>query len=151
METLLPILAAHPFLAGLESKHSQKLAECASLVSFNPGQMVYTEGQTATHFYLIRYGRVALEIHTARRGAITLATVGEGEFLGWSWIVSPHRWHIDARALELTRAIALDFSCVLRYCEADHDLGYEFMKRFAVVLAQSLRFLKLQLVDVYGV
>ncbi|MFP3867845.1 MAG: cyclic nucleotide-binding domain-containing protein [Desulfobacteraceae bacterium] len=151
METLEPILAEHPFLAGLESKHLQRLAECTSQVTFNPGQMIYTEGQVATHFYLIRYGRVALEIHTARRGAITVATIGEGEFLGWSWIVSPPTWHVDARAMELTRALALDFSCVLRHCEADHDLGYEFMKRFALVLAQSIRFLKFQLVDIYGV
>lgn len=151
METLEPILAEHPFLTGLEPEHLQLLAECASLVNFNPGQMIFTEGQTTKHFYLIRYGRVAIEVHTARRGAITLTTLGEGELLGWSWILSPHQWHVDARATELTRAIALDFSCVLRHCEANHDLGYEFMKRFALVLAQSLRFLKLQLVDVYGV
>ncbi|MBW1917380.1 MAG: cyclic nucleotide-binding domain-containing protein [Deltaproteobacteria bacterium] len=150
MESLQSILAEHPFLTGLESKHLRMLAECASLVSFSSGQMIFTEGQAATHFYLIRYGRVAIEIHTARRGSITLATVGEGEFLGWSWIVAPHRWHVDARAIDLTRAIALDFHCVLHHCETDHDLGYEFMKRFALVLAQSLRFLKLQLVDVYG-
>jgi len=150
METLEPILAEHPFLSGLEPKYLQTLAGCASLVNFNPGQMILSEGQAATHFYLIRYGRVGIEIHTARRGSITVATIGDGDLLSWCCIVPPHRWQIDARAIDLTRTIALDYSCLLRYCETNHDLGYEFMKRFALNLAKSVTFLKLQLVDVYG-
>lgn len=150
MESLEPILAEHPFLTGLEPRYLKLLAECASLVNFKPDQMLFKEGEESQHFYLLRQGTVAVEIHTARRGSITLRTIGEGGVLGWSWLISPHRWHFDARAVELTRAVALDFSCVQRFCEAHHDLGYEIMKRFAHILAQDLKFLKLQLVDIYG-
>jgi CRP/FNR family cyclic AMP-dependent transcriptional regulator len=64
--------------------------------------------------------------------------------------VPPYRWHFDARAVELTRAIALDGECLRGKCEEDHDLGYEIMKRFALVIAERLEATRLQLLDVYG-
>ena len=73
-----------------------------------------------------------------------------GEILGWSWLVPPYRWHFDARAVELTRAIALDGKCLREKCEEDHDLGYEVMRRFVVIIAQRLEETRLQLLDVYG-
>jgi hypothetical protein len=52
-------------------------------------------------------------------GAMTVLTVGAGEVLGWSWLVPPYRWNFDARALEPTRAIALDGKCLRTKAEQD--------------------------------
>jgi CRP-like cAMP-binding protein len=71
--------------------------------------------------------------------------------LGWSWLFPPYRWHFDARALELTRAIALDGKCLREKCEEDHDLGYELVKRVAQIIMERLQATRLQLLDVYGV
>jgi hypothetical protein len=76
--------------------------------------------------------------------------LGEGEILGWSWLIPPYNWHFDARAVELTRAIALDGKCLRNKCEQDHDLGYELLKRFAHIMEQRLQATRLQLLDVYG-
>jgi CRP-like cAMP-binding protein len=71
--------------------------------------------------------------------------------LGWSWLIPPYQWRFDAQALELTRAIALDAKCLRTKCEEDHDLGYAFMKQFALVISERLQAARLQLLDVYGV
>ena len=73
-----------------------------------------------------------------------------GEVTGWSWLIPPYRWHFDARAMDLTRAIALDGKCLREKFEKDHDLGYELMKRFALVIAERLDATRFQLMDVYG-
>ena len=86
-----------------------------------------------------------------QRGAIAIDTVGEGDVLGWSWLIPPYHWHFDARAVEPTRAIALDGRCLRGKCDADHELGYELMKRFAQVIEQRLEATRWQLLDVYGV
>jgi CRP-like cAMP-binding protein len=91
-----------------------------------------------------------VEIHVPDRGAVTLQTVSSGDILGWSWVFPPYRWNSDARATELTRAIALDGACLRRKCEETPSLGYELMKRFARVLDESLQASRLQLLDVYG-
>ena len=150
METLERILIEHPFFKGLETQYLQLIIGCASNVRFNAGQFIFREGEEANQFYLIRYGKVALEIFSPNRGPITIQTLREGEVLGWSWLFPPYQWHFDARALELTRAIALDGECLRKKCEEDHNLGYELTKRFAQIIEQRLEFTRLQLLDVYG-
>jgi CRP-like cAMP-binding protein len=81
---------------------------------------------------------------------VTIQTVGPGELLGWSWLMPPYRWHFDARALEQTRALSFDGTCIRNKCETDHRLGYELMKRLAYVFTQRLEASRLQLLDVYG-
>ncbi|MDP3063773.1 MAG: cyclic nucleotide-binding domain-containing protein [Chloroflexota bacterium] len=150
MQTLEPILAAHPFLKDLAPRHLAVLVGCASNVRFDAGQFLFHEGEEANHFYIVRRGRVALEIAAPGRAPIVIQTIGEGEVLGWSWLLPPYRWHFDARAVELTRAIALDGGCLRTRCEEDHDLGYELLKRFAAVVVDRLQATRLQLMDVYG-
>jgi len=150
METLERILSEHPFLKNLELRYLRLIVGCASNVRFEAGQFICREGEEADQFYVIRHGKVALEILAPGRGPIIVETLWEGEILGWSWLVPPYHWHFDARAVELTRAIALDGKCLRTKCEEDHDLGYELLKRFAHIIEQRLQATRLQLLDVYG-
>lgn len=149
METLEPILAQHPFLQGLEPQYLGLIVGCASNVRFNSGQFLFREGEEANQFYMVREGKVALQISTARQ-PIIIQTVDKGDVLGWSWLVPPYRWRFDARALELTRAIALDGRCLRRKSEEDHNFGYELLRRFSTIIMERLEATRLQLLDVYG-
>jgi len=149
METLERVLAEHPFLRELAKPHLQVLAECASRVRFKAGEVIFREGEPANLFYLIRHGKVAVETFAPNRGPIVIQTLGEGEILGWSWLIEPYRWRFDARAVELTRAIALDGECLRGRCEEDREFGYEIIKRIAHVIERRLQATRLQLLDVY--
>jgi CRP-like cAMP-binding protein len=149
VETLEPILAQHPFFEGLNPAYLKLLVECASNVRFQPSAYLFRQGEEATHFYLLRQGRVAVEIYAPQRPPIVVQTVEEGEIVGWSWLIPPHQWRFDARVVEATRAIALDGKCLRGKCEANHDLGYELLKRFAHITTQRLEATRLQLLDVY--
>ncbi len=151
MQTLEAILAVHPFFEGLEPKYLQLMTGCASNVRFEAGAYIFREGEAASHFYIIRQGKVALEMFAAQRGPITIETIEAGEVLGWSWLFPPYRWHFDARVVEPTRAITLDGVCLRTKGEADHDLGYELVKRVAQIMMQRLQATRLQLLDVYGI
>lgn len=126
------------------------LVGCAANVRFEAGQYIFREGEEAKTFYLLRHGRVALEMAVPGRGSLTIQTIREGDVLGWAWLFPPHRWHFDARAVELVRAIAMDGQCLRDKCEQDHSLGYELVKRFAQVIVERLQATRLQLLDVYG-
>ena len=151
METLDGLIVEHPFSNGLEMRHLRFLAGCASNVRFEPGQFVFLEGGEANQCYLIRHGKVTLEIDAPPRGSIIIQTLGEGNVLGWSQLFPPYRWKFSARAIELTRAIALDGKCLREKSEEDHDLGYELLKRFARVIQERLQATRLQLINVYEV
>ena len=83
-ENLTEMLRQHPFLADLSEKHMETLLGCASNVRFQEGNHLIHEGQLANKFFLIRTGRVALEIDVSPKGLIRVQTVGPDEVLGWS-------------------------------------------------------------------
>lgn len=150
MENLELIVSEHPFLKGLDPQYIQLVSSCASNVRFEAGQYLFREDEEANWFYIIRQGKVAVEAYAAERGAVIIDTVEEGDVLGWSWLIPPYNWHFDARAVELTRAIALDGKCLRNKCEHDHNLGYELLKRFAHIIEQRLEATRIRLLDLYG-
>jgi CRP-like cAMP-binding protein len=149
--SLETIVAEHPFFADLEAAHTNLLAGCASNVRFPRGAYILREGQEANEFFLVREGCVAVEISAPHRKPIIVDTVGAGEILGWSWLLPPYIWRFDARAVEPTRAIALDGACLRAKCESNHDLGYEVLKRFSQIMNRRLDATRIQLLDVYGI
>jgi len=150
MEDLQRILAEHKFFKGLQQEYLDLIVGCASNVRFDSGQKIFSEGEEANQFYLIRAGKVAIELKAPGQREIILETLQEGDILGWSWLIPPYFWHYDGKALELTRMIAMDGKCLRSKCEQDHDLGYELLKRFSSIIVQRFEATRLQLLDVYG-
>ena len=150
METLERILGEHPFFEGLEPEYLKLLVGCASNARFQAGAYLFREGEEASHFYLIRQGRVAVEIYAPQRPPIVVQTLEGGDILGWSWLIPPYHWRFDARIVEPARAIALDGKCLRTKCEENHDLGYALLKRFAHIVEQRLEATRMQLLDVYA-
>ncbi|HSV75273.1 MAG TPA: cyclic nucleotide-binding domain-containing protein [Chthonomonadales bacterium] len=150
MATVPSSLAEHPFCDGLQPEYLEFIASCASEVSFRPGKVIAREGDPADRAYLILEGRVALEAFQLQVGPVVIQTIGPGDALGWSWLVPPYKWHLDARALDHTKVITLDGQTLRERCEADPGLGYQILKRVAVVLEQRLQASRLRLLDAYG-
>lgn len=150
MTAMESILQEHPFFSDIESHYLNMIAEHSSYVTFERGRLVFRQGEPANTFYIISQGHVALEVFAPDQGPISLMTLGEGEVLGWSWLFDPYTWHLDARAIEETQAIALDGTELRAQCEANHELGYLLMRRSVVIVQQRLQAAMMQLIDMYG-
>lgn len=150
IENLGHIIAGHRLFKGLDAGFLELVTGCAKNVRFEAGDYLCHEGDAASHIYLLRTGRAALEISAPGHGAMTFQTLGPNEVIGISWLVPPYHWSFDARATEAIRAISLDATCLRNKCEADHDLGYEVMKRITPILVDRLHSTRLQVLDLYG-
>ena len=117
MRDLSDVLAEHPFFRGLRSDDVALIAGCGSNVNYAADAVMLHECDAADHFYLLRHGRVALELASPERGPLTVLTLGAGDVVGWSWLVPPYRMSCDARALEPVRATQFDGACIRRKCE----------------------------------
>lgn len=144
------VLKEHPFFRGLAPEYIELLTGCASNVRFNAGDLVCKAGTEANQFYIIRTGKVAVEVNLPQLEPMVIETLEDGDVLGWSWLFPPYRWNFDSRAIVLTRAIALDGKCLRGKCDEDHDLGYVLMTRFSSIMVDRLRATRLQLLDLYG-
>jgi CRP/FNR family transcriptional regulator, cyclic AMP receptor protein len=150
MKTLDELVAESPVFAGLDKPSLELIAGCGENTGFEAGQYLFHEGDQADTFYLIRHGRVMVETFVPGRGALTIETIDEGDVVGWSWLFPPYRWHYDARALDVVRAVAFDGACLRGKCEEDHAFGFELLLRFSPVMLERLQATRLQLLDMYG-
>jgi CRP/FNR family cyclic AMP-dependent transcriptional regulator len=150
IETFEKTLGSHPFFADLDAPHLKTIVGCTANVVFDAGEFIFREGTPTDRFYVLREGKVAVEVAAAGRGALTIETLDAGEVLGWSWLFPPYVAHFDARAVTRVRALSLDGACLRRKCESDVALGYDLIRRFAGVLIQRLEATRIQLMDVYG-
>jgi CRP/FNR family cyclic AMP-dependent transcriptional regulator len=144
------VLAGLPTFAGLDPVYLEFIAGCGANRVFDAGAYLAHEGDPADTFFVVRQGRVALELEAPGKGTLMIATLGEGTVVGWSWLFPPYRWSFDARALEQTRTVVFDGACLRGKCEEDKSLGYELMQRFAAIMLERLQATRLQLLDVYG-
>jgi CRP/FNR family transcriptional regulator, cyclic AMP receptor protein len=144
------ILATLPTFEGLEPSQLELISGCGQNRVFEAGEYMAREGEDADSFYVVRHGRVALDLPAGAGGKLVIATLGEGSVVGWSWLWPPYRWSFDVRAIDQTRAIVFDGACLRGKCEADKDLGYALMQRFAGIILDRLQATRLQLIDVYG-
>jgi CRP/FNR family transcriptional regulator, cyclic AMP receptor protein len=139
IEPMATRVALHPFLVGMNRNQLALLTDCAMVVHFNPGQLIFREGELANRFYLIETGKVILESSGRSGDPVVIDNVGAGDLLGWSWMFPPYVWHFTARAVEPTEAIFFYGTILREYCEHDHSLGYELFKRMSAVMIKRLQ------------
>ena len=150
MRSLQELLSEHPFFAGLDEATVSMLVGCARNVHFRPGEYLFREGEAADRLFVVRRGRVALDVHRPGHAGMVVDTVDEGGVVGWSWLVPPYRWFFDARAVHEVSAVAVDATCLREKCERDPALGYALMQRVAQVMYHRLQSARVRLLDLYG-
>ena len=150
MRSLEQLLMEHPFFAGLDDSTVTMLVGCAANEHFRPDQYLFHEGEPADRFFVVRRGRVALDVHVPGQAEHVIDTVDEGDVVGWSWLIPPYRWFFDGRAVQDVSVIAFDATCLRGKCDQDPALGYAVMQRAAQVMYRRLQSARVRLLDLYG-
>ena len=150
MKSIPDLLHELPIFEGLDEDTLTLISGCGQNTHFTTEQRVFVEGSPADTFFVIRKGRVAIEVDTPRRGPLVIETLGPGDVLGVSWLLPPYRWTFDARAIDSTSAVAIDAACLRGKCDADPQMGYQVMQRFLPVVAERLQATRLRLLDLYA-
>lgn len=143
-------VAAHPFFAGLKSKHLDALAAIAREVKLGTDDAILKEGKAASAFYLLQEGDVGLVTNHTLGGQSMIQTLHAGDALGWSWMFEPHVWHFDAHALTPVRALKFNANKLRELCEQRPKLGLVVYQRIAEVIMKRLQATRLQMLDWYG-
>jgi CRP-like cAMP-binding protein len=138
------------FFKELSPRVIDVLLKDAFEINYQPGQFIFHRDEKADYFYIVLRGCVAVGIYPEKQGPKKIQTIGEGELLGWSWIIPPHRWRFDAMAQVSTRLLTLQGKQIRAATEMDHELGHEILKKVTHALSGRLEGARLQLLDLYG-
>ncbi len=104
---VVELLARVPVFSTLEGEHLERIADLAVPRAFEPGQVVFREGDASDTCYVVRSGRVrATREHSGGR-TITLATFGPGDIFGELALFEDERRSATIEAIEQTSVVAV--------------------------------------------
>ena len=131
-------------------KSVSKLAESATARSYSSGDYLFRESSKNTDLLIIHSGKVALEMSIPGRGRARILTLGEGDIVAWSALLSSGVMTTSAIAMEPTEIIALPAQRLLELSDTDYEFGYRLMKAVALAIGNRLVATRLQLLDLFA-
>ena len=138
------------FAENLSPAGVEQLAVLASERTYPAGTIVFREGRQNEDLMFVRSGCIALDMRVPRRGDVRIMSLGSGDLLAWSALLGERRMTATATALEETRVFAIPANEFQRICQADPELGFQFMREAARALANRLVATRLQLLDLFA-
>ncbi|MEU0473575.1 cyclic nucleotide-binding domain-containing protein [Streptomyces olivaceus] len=136
-------------LTALPLPQRERLTALAREVSFPEDDRIFEAGERADRFWVIRSGAVSLTQQVTAVQQVTVASLGVGDLLGWSWLFPPYEWDFGAEAFSPVRAYEFDASTVLTLCEEDPQLGIALVRSVAEILAHRLEDTRGRLMEHY--
>ena len=142
-------LKSIPWFFDLSPESINRLGSIADIVSFNPGNLLFSEGAQHPYLYVVLEGEVRLESFVPGRGTLPLFTAEALDMVGWSSITPVVR-QMTCTATTLTSTTLLKFNAqaLMSCCEEDCELGFIIMKRLANIVASRLLTHRLHLLEI---
>lgn len=137
-------------LVALPVAHRDRLMTLAEQISFDQDTRIFEEGSTADRFWVLRSGSVSLDLKVPGRRRVTVATLGPGDLLGWSWLFPPYKWDFGAEAFSPVRAYEFDGAAVRALCESEPTLGLDLVRTITQILAHRLVATRTKLIEQYA-
>ncbi len=132
---VVELLGRVPVFSTLVADDVQRIAELAVPRRFEPGEVVFREGDASDTCYVVRSGRArAVREHSDGR-VITLATFGSGDIFGELALFEDERRSATVEAVEPTTAVAV-LGPDMRRLMAEHP---EISTRLVIALGRRLR------------
>jgi CRP-like cAMP-binding protein len=137
-QSITEYLSAHEFFSEFSDDSLKFLCECSSTREIKKGQILFLQGENADKFYVVRNGRISIQMPAIMGPALEIQTVDKDQVLGWSWLISPYQWNFQAKAEEDSELLQFDGTAILARCEQEPKFGYELLKKFAALMSVGL-------------
>ena len=132
---VVELLGGVPVFSTLVREDLERIAQFAVPREFEPGEVVFREGDASDTCYVVRDGRArALRTHTDGR-TLTLATFGPGDIFGELALFEDERRSATVEAIEPTSAVAV-LGPDMRRLMSEHA---EISARLVIALGRRLR------------
>jgi len=140
-------LSAHEFFSEFSDDVLKFLCECSSTREIKKGQILFLQGEHADKFYVVRSGRISIQMPAIMGPTLEIQAVDEDQVLGWSWLISPYQWNFQTKAEEDSELLQFDGAEILARCEQEPKFGYELLKKFAALMSEGLNAARLKMMD----
>jgi CRP/FNR family transcriptional regulator, cyclic AMP receptor protein len=105
------------------------------LRTFADGTLLFKQGDTADGCYLVESGQVLVFTHMPNVGEVPVGTIGPGDIVGESVLLSPAPYTHSAKAVGLVSAYYVDGRHVAIFQSLINPLHFDALHAFATILA----------------
>ncbi|MCG6879790.1 MAG: PAS domain S-box protein [Deltaproteobacteria bacterium] len=115
-----------------------KMVPLLQMRVFGERDVIFQQGDDADLFYMLKEGKVLLEVDASESISISLGAMKTGFSFGWSSLFSGSNYTSTAVCVEPTEVIALPGKDLVRLMDENHDNGYGIMWKIAAILRRRL-------------
>ena len=129
-------------VSGLSTEEAQRVLDLGTPVRIPTGGSLFRLGDLADRVFVIERGRIALTMPMQVRQQEEALLVEErlpGETVGWSALIPPHRFTLNAAAPLETDVLAIPRIALFEYLDARPQIGYQLMRNLGEILGQRLQ------------
>lgn len=146
-QSITEYLSAHEFFSEFSDDILKFLSECTNTLEIKKGDILFRQGEKANKFYVIRDGRISIQMPAIMGPTLEIQTLGKDQVLGWSWLISPYQWSFQTKAEENSELLQFDGTAILARCEQEPKFGYELLKKFAGLMSVRLDAARQKMMD----
>jgi CRP-like cAMP-binding protein len=128
-------------MQGLDRVDAERLLALGQRFDVASGQPLFRLGAPADRLFVIERGRIALRLPIqvgGRREELVIEELGPGQTVGWSALIPPHRFTLEAVASVDATVLALTREALAEYFENFPAIGYAVTQNVASVVGQRL-------------
>lgn len=138
------------FFADLTEEELLVVQELCREESHHAGDLVFVEDTPAEHLYVLKNGKVSIDIKVADEKYLSVLTVSRfAEPFGWSALVEPFKFTATARCIEDSTIISIEGKRLMGLIKMDYRMGFLIMRRIAKVISERVRDSRLQLIHTF--
>ncbi len=146
-QSTIEYLSTHEFFSEFSDDNLKFLCECSSSRELKKGQILFLQGEHADNFYVVRSGCISIQMPSIMGPSLEIQTLGKDQVLGWSWLISPYKWHFQTKAEEDSKLLMFEGSAILARCEQEPEFGYDLLKKFAALMSAGFNAARQKMMD----
>ena len=105
---------------------------------YEENEIIFKEFEPADNFYMLKRGKVVLELQVSEKAAVSIGAVKPGFSFGWSAILENAIYTTNAVCAETTEVLAINSEALKRLLENNYEMGYRFTQRLLVIMKKRL-------------
>jgi CRP/FNR family transcriptional regulator, cyclic AMP receptor protein len=127
---------------GLPPADADAVLGLGARVAVSGGAVLFRLGEAAEALYVVERGALALRLPMEIGGEsrdVVVEERGPGQTVGWSGLIPPHRFTLEAVALVDSIVIALPRARIVSHFEAHPDIGWAVTQNLASIVGRRLQ------------
>ena len=118
----------------LDDDMLERVRTIVDVLTFNDHEVIFSQGDVADRFYMVKRGKVLLELQMTDLVTVSVGSIKPGFSFGWSTMISDGLYTTDAVCAEPSEVYSMMGHKLRTLCSEDPRMGFLLSQRLLVIL-----------------